>query len=98
MSLNRFGGRLVVVCVLEWAGKAWLSRFVDAVQHGSPSVLFLAMSGSGPNRTYLTAAGRHGLLLPSIHAPRRKAERPRSQCLSGATSDDFVSQPSPGRG
>jgi hypothetical protein len=27
------------------------------------------MSGSEPIRTYLTAAGRHDLLFPSIHAP-----------------------------
>jgi hypothetical protein len=96
ISLNRFGGRVVVVFVLEWVGKALLNRFLDAVQHERPSVLFLRMSGSEPNRTYLTAAGRHGLLSPDIHALHRNAERPRSQCLSGATGEDFVSQPSPG--
>jgi hypothetical protein len=51
-----------------------MKRFVDPVQHERPAFSILGRSGSERIRTYLTAAGSHDLLFPSIHAPLGKNE------------------------
>jgi hypothetical protein len=70
--LDRSGRLVLVASVLKQAGKDELNRFVDPVQHEKPAFSFSGISSLEPIRTYLTAAGSHDLLFPSIHAPLGK--------------------------